>query len=157
MSLPGYKKKYQPAIWMELPSEKNARQWRDEAKKNAWKPNRRIRARSKHRAAEERLYRMEVRVFIETKQAANVRCPVTGLAVTQCHHIRGRDGILLRDQRGWIAMSAKGHQWVHDHPAEARLRGLLCDLGLWGVPFDTQFGYVAGPLPPGALLPHQIK
>jgi hypothetical protein len=50
---------------------------------------------------------------------------------TEVHHIRGRLGKLLLDQNYWLAVSAEGHRWIHDHPGEARAHGWLCAKGDW--------------------------
>ncbi len=50
------------------------------------------------------------------------------------HHQRGRAGTLLIDQRFWMAVSRRGHNWIHNHPQQARYCGYLCAEGLWNVP-----------------------
>lgn len=47
----------------------------------------------------------------------------------QIHHKFGRIGRLLNYQPGWLAVSAKGHDWINRNPAAARGLGLLCQLG----------------------------
>lgn len=49
----------------------------------------------------------------------------------QVHHIRGRVGRLLLDERYWLPVSFAGHRWIHDHPEEARRKGWLADGGCW--------------------------
>jgi len=44
---------------------------------------------------------------------------------SQVHHIKGRKGPLLNDTRFWMAACQNGHTWIHDHPNEARKKGLL--------------------------------
>lgn len=34
--------------------------------------------------------------------------------------------VLYRNKRYWLAVSAEGHRWIHDHPDEARAHGWLC-------------------------------
>lgn len=48
------------------------------------------------------------------------------------HHIRGRAGKLLCDTRYWLACSREGHEWIHQHPAEAVTHGWLAGKGQWG-------------------------
>jgi hypothetical protein len=45
------------------------------------------------------------------------------------HHIRGKLGPLLRDQRYWLPVCRKAHAWIDAHRAEARKRGWLA--GPW--------------------------
>lgn len=53
------------------------------------------------------------------------RCPVTGGAATEVHHMDGREGERLLDFSKCIAVSRDGHRWIHEHPAEAREKGWL--------------------------------
>jgi len=61
----------------------------------------------------------------------NQWCPVAlalrgiKLRTTDIHHKRGRIGPLLLDWNHWLAVSRWGHEWIHQHPAEARARGWL--------------------------------
>lgn len=50
------------------------------------------------------------------------------------HHTRGRVGSLLCDTRHWALLCMACHNWVGDHPSEAREAGLLCAKGLWNTP-----------------------
>lgn len=50
------------------------------------------------------------------------------------HHMRGRVGSLLCDTRHWSLLCMACHNWVGDHPSEAREAGLLCAKGLWNTP-----------------------
>jgi hypothetical protein len=49
----------------------------------------------------------------------------------EIHHMRGRLGPLLLDQRFWLATSKKGHKWIHANPDAAREQGWLCAVGDW--------------------------
>lgn len=49
----------------------------------------------------------------------------------QVHHIRGRLGQLLVDERFWACLCNKCHQWVHANPDAARKAGLLAERGQW--------------------------
>ncbi len=53
------------------------------------------------------------------------------------HHTRGRIGDLLCDTRHWTLLCMSCHNWVGDHPKEAREAGLLCEAGLWNTPDRT--------------------
>lgn len=44
---------------------------------------------------------------------------------TDVHHMAGRYGKLLNDERHWMAVSRIGHKWIHDNPNEARKLGWL--------------------------------
>ena len=44
---------------------------------------------------------------------------------TEIHHKAGRTGWRLNDTSQWLAVCREAHEWIHDHPAEARKRGYL--------------------------------
>lgn len=50
---------------------------------------------------------------------------------SQIHHMRGRLGSLLLDERFWLPTSATGHRKIHDNPEWARSKGFLCEIGEW--------------------------
>ncbi len=94
-----------------------------------------IRRVSKKLARENALYRKEKPEWILqhptceigpvlAKAGFNVRCKKV---TTHPHHVRGRTGPLLRDQRYWLAScSGECHpQFIHDNPSTARRLGLL--------------------------------
>lgn len=56
------------------------------------------------------------------------------LSATDIHHIRGRRGRLLLDQRFWMPVCRHAHDWIGSHPAEARTLGWLCQVGEWNTP-----------------------
>src|SRR4051812_11015569 len=75
-----------------------------------------IKIRTKDRAADEREYLKQNKIFLEK----NTRCAVfPQLRATQVHHKKGRRGKLLLDQRYWIAVSDEGHTKIHDFPVWA--------------------------------------
>ncbi len=39
--------------------------------------------------------------------------PVQHIRATDIHHLRGRAGQLLLDERYWLAVSRKAHDWIH--------------------------------------------
>lgn len=41
------------------------------------------------------------------------------------HHKQGRFGKLLLDESKWMAVCRKCHDWIHDNPKEATVRGWL--------------------------------
>lgn len=46
-------------------------------------------------------------------------CPITKKPATEVHHLRGRIGALLTDERYFLGVTRKGHQWIEEHPEEA--------------------------------------
>lgn len=77
--------------------------------------------------------------FLETAG----RCPVfPQFQANDLHHLRGRRHSLLIDRRFWLAVSRAGHNWIHQHPSEARKRGFLCAVGQWNKPVKCDcFGH----------------
>jgi hypothetical protein len=63
----------------------------------------------------------------------NERCrfPGCGKPMEDCHHIRGKLGPLLMDQRFWTPVCRFHHWWIGAHPAVARALGLLPPAGEW--------------------------
>ncbi len=57
--------------------------------------------------------------------------PPVRIRSTEIHHQRGRVSRLLLDQRFWLAVSAQGHDWIHNNIKSARALGLICAKGLW--------------------------
>jgi hypothetical protein len=53
--------------------------------------------------------------------------PIIKLA-SECHHIRGRNGELLLDERYWLPVCRKCHDWITLHGREARALGLSEDV-----------------------------
>lgn len=106
----------------------------------------RIRPVSERRASLMRLYYSRARKF---KRLTNCFC--AGLypgknggtfvvcakkyhACTDVHHSRGRAGSLLIDERFWIPVCRRAHNWIQANPERARALGLLCQPGEWNVP-----------------------
>ena len=58
--------------------------------------------------------------------------PPKRIRASAVHHVRGRAGALLLDERFWLAVSQRGHRAIHDAPVVARELGLICPLGSWG-------------------------
>ena len=98
-------------------------------------------------ANERRLYRQEARAFVRAAIKSGGTCPVVAAVeelrngrrygwpvsakLNEVHHLRGRRGKLLRDQRHWLTLSKAGHRWVHQNPCAAREMGWLCPVGQW--------------------------
>lgn len=184
MSLRGYKKKWKPALWTQLPGQKknlggdgvtNAagrqcaelqagiRSARTSTLSRGPKAagviaplsqssavrRRYIKPVSDRMRGEKAAYRREARAFVRERRLAGQTCPVVNLIaclkrgtkyghpisnkLNEVHHVRGRLGRLLRDQRFWLAVSKQGHRWIHEHPAQARRYGWLCERGQWNV------------------------
>lgn len=55
---------------------------------------------------------------------------------TEIHHVRGRAGTLLLDERFWKALCSTAHDFVHENMAMAREVGLLCQVGEWNTAPD---------------------
>jgi hypothetical protein len=95
-----------------------------------------IRTVSKSKLLVKVLYRNAVAEFLANLPQEKQICPVLLRSVkivcaTEVHHTRGRLGKLLLDKRYWLAVSAEGHRWIHDHPDEVRAHGWLCAKGDW--------------------------
>jgi hypothetical protein len=148
MSLRGYKKKTKPAPWLAaFPSQ---------AVKTMTKPEKLaklckfIKPISKKRQVTGKEYREKARAFVAAAIARGETCPVVNAIdelresaiyghpccnrLNEVHHLRGRAGSLLLDERFWMAISKQGHRWVHANMDEARKRGWLCSKGDWGRP-----------------------
>jgi hypothetical protein len=57
-------------------------------------------------------------IVMATMHGKTVRC-------TEVHHKYGRENERLLDQEYWLAVSRKGHQWIHANPKLAREAGWL--------------------------------
>ena len=47
------------------------------------------------------------------------------------HHTRGRIGRLLCEQKFWLPLCRKHHEWVGENISQAREMGLICQPGKW--------------------------
>lgn len=144
MSLPGYKPKHKPALWLQLPSERLARQWTAEAKP----PKRKyIRPRAKRHAKTDAEYTREARAFVQAEIDSGKSCPVVAVIedlrngrkyghpisdkLKANHHIFGRQGRLKNWKPGWMAVSTQGHRWIHSNIKEAQKHRWYAPPGLW--------------------------
>ncbi len=79
---------------------------------------------SAKRAKENREYSKLRKAFLEEHQW----CAVNPLIrATQIHHRYSRRGKWLNETSLWLAVSAEGHQWIHENGREARKRGWIID------------------------------
>lgn len=119
------------ALWLQLPRYQ---------KKKVSPVKKHIRRRTKERAKDERIYNQRVKVWLKWPGNSHCHACVARDCMdlkksTQCHHIRGRVGDLLLDERGWIPVCAECHDWIDRNRNKARELGLLCQKGDWARPF----------------------
>ena len=96
-----------------------AEEWRNKLMEKQ-KP---IANRSNKRAGEEREYIKRAREFVKGKM-----CPVyPELRASQVHHMKGRIGELLLNEKYWLAVSAKGHDFIERNPKFAKKKGWSLD------------------------------
>lgn len=77
--------------------------------------------RSKKGQKEDRKYTVKRLQFLA--QPKNLRCPITGEIATEIHHMKGRVGKLLLDDRFWLAVSREGHRRIEENPEWAKEMG----------------------------------
>jgi hypothetical protein len=77
-----------------------------------------------------RLRRVESRVYSEKRKAFLFDHPMCEFG--QCfarsedvHHRHGRNGKNYLDTSTWTGICRKHHEWIHQHPNQARAMGLL--------------------------------
>ncbi len=81
-----------------------------------------IRRVSSKRSKQLREYTKRRAIFL----AANPLCAVyKDLRSAEVHHVAGRIGEKLNDEKDWLAVSRAGHVWIHNNPRQARELGLL--------------------------------
>lgn len=96
-----------------------------------------MRTATKERARELRLYRRRVKEWLRK----NTHCRACALIAEhndvairvirladQCHHVRGRNGDLLLDERYWLPVCNSCHRWITEHGKLARKLGLSADV-----------------------------
>lgn len=119
-------------------------QWkRPDHKKPEIKQAKKIKRQSDKSRLQGLIYTRKRRVFM--KQPENEFCPVAyyflkediqentaqntewlnSIEATELHHKKGRIGKLLLHVPFWLAVSRKGHQWIHDNPKESYKKGWL--------------------------------
>jgi len=148
MSLYGYKKKSKPAPWLAaFPSQAIKTMSRPEKIAKLRKFIKPVSDRKRKTMTE---YRERARAFVKAARDRGETCPVVAAVeelregmmyghrisakLNEVHHMRGRAGSLLLDERFWMAISKQGHRWVHEHMDEARKLGWLCEIGKWNTP-----------------------
>ncbi len=105
-----------------------AKKARDDKKGNTNKPKP-IAKFSSNRAKRNAAYLVANKLFLTKDE--NKFCPVIALLenktvpATEVHHTNGREGERLNDQKYWLGVSRKGHQWIHANPELARESGWL--------------------------------
>jgi len=74
-------------------------------------------------------YRKQKPVFMAREE--NKICPVIlylekkDVPTVDIHHVNGRTGERLNDETYFLAVSRRGHTWIHEHPEESRALGWL--------------------------------
>lgn len=97
------------------------------------KPVKWLRTFSKRRSVVSQLYKLLRDIFL----AQNPMCAGnSNFRSEDVHHCRGKNSTLMLDWRFWKAVSRKVHNWIGDHPNEAREAGLLCAWGEWNAAPD---------------------
>lgn len=91
----------------------------------------RIKPMSEKRKAESYLYTKKRKIFLALPE--NKFCPVAKeifkeeILAREVHHKAGRTGKLLLYVPFWLAVSRKGHNWIHANPKEAYKLGFLIE------------------------------
>jgi len=82
---------------------------------------------SKAKAVEHRKYVASGPSFFERHEFCEVPQEVHDCTIraTQRHHMKGRQGKLLNDEKWILAACMNGHTWIEDHKKEARRMGLI--------------------------------
>jgi len=86
------------------------------------KKPKKINQRSAKRIEDDKEYKFLKKEFLIDKI-----CPITKKKAIEVHHTySGKDrNTHYLDVETWIAVSRKGHNWIHDNPIEARKLGYL--------------------------------
>lgn len=108
-----------------------------EGSQPARKPRTGLKRVSSKRAKENRKYTTQRKAFLIANPLCEActydrihRCMInrsdmTGSRADQIHHKDGREGDLLLDESKWMAICGPHHDFIHQHPNEARKRGWL--------------------------------
>lgn len=92
------------------------------------KPRRPLPKTSKKRGKEGRRYSAKRKAFLEAHPACEViawkRLPECTFRATDIHH-RAKRGKNYLNEATWISACRTCHNWIHNHPKEARNLGLL--------------------------------
>lgn len=95
------------------------------SQKPPFKLKKAIKPRSKKRAKEEAQYNREVKVWKVGKMCA----VYPDKKAVDCHHIRGREGAMLLEQKFWLPVSREGHRKIENNPEWARSQGFIINRG----------------------------
>ena len=82
----------------------------------------RLRPISTKRAKASRIYLTARSRFLGSHPVCQ-RCD--GRRSTDIHHTAGRSGSNYQDQTTWLALCRQCHDWIHQHPSQARAKNLL--------------------------------
>lgn len=118
MALRGYKPKHKKAAWTEAFPEQTRPD--PKAATAPKRPRKRIPRVSKRNRKNFDAYAREATAF----KKANSSCEICSGKTEDVHHRKGR-GPYLRDQSTWMAVCRRCHDWIHEHPAEAKEKGWL--------------------------------
>lgn len=97
----------------------------------------RMRNASKERSKQLRKYLKRVKQWLKENthcKACEVLAEHSGHAIrvirlaSECHHVRGRNGDLLLDERYWLPVCFNCHRWITEHGKKARELGLSADV-----------------------------
>lgn len=107
-------------------------------RKTPLKRSGKLRPMSKKRQRESRTYSLLRAAFLEAKPKCEACAPITGYACVagngsnlmanrsrDVHHVKGRLGGNLNNPDTWLAVCRTCHNWIHNHPRDARALGLL--------------------------------
>lgn len=83
-----------------------------------------MRRKSSKTAARDRQYLAAIGEWLEDRSCEGTALPGPCRGGLQVHHAKGRVGSLMLDQRYWRALCGAHHQFVTEHPPEARAAGL---------------------------------
>jgi hypothetical protein len=96
------------------------------------KPRTRIRPISHARAGRLKEYARLKRAWAADKKNQVCHFPgCTSRAEKNPHHLYGRVGWLLNAVEHWRAVCLTHHRFIHDHPDQAREKGMLAPRGQW--------------------------
>lgn len=68
-------------------------------------------------------YSGEVKAYKKKNNNCEVRLQGCSKLTTDVHHMKGRLGSNLMDQRYWIAVCRNCHRWIEEHPKSAKKLG----------------------------------
>lgn len=83
-----------------------------------------MRNRSKKRSKQEREYLKENKKFLEDNPYCKAEIQCHGMLSNQVHHMKGRIGDLLLNKDFWLPVCTQCHDWIENHPLEAKEKGL---------------------------------